>query len=100
MKQGRYDLFILFHPVAEVINLVLLVLFLYLLLLVLVISKVFIDELLLRVDVLHRTHLDHLVIVSCLNLLDGFSLVYHNLKPNFAEVVHQNILLNDESNFR
>ena len=39
------------------------------------------------------------MIVSSLNLFDGFSFVYHNLKSNFTKVIHKNVLLDDKGNF-
>jgi len=40
------------------------------------------------------------MIVSSLNLFNSFSFVDHNLKSNFTKIVHEDVLLDDESNFR
>lgn len=40
------------------------------------------------------------MVVSGLDLFDGFSLVDHYLESDLAEVVHQHVLLDHESDFR
>lgn len=86
------------HSFLEIIDLIILIFLLNLLLLILIIAEIFIDKLLLRIDVLHGTDLNHLVIVSGLDLLNGFPFVDHNLETDLAEVIHQHIFLYNKRN--
>lgn len=40
------------------------------------------------------------MIMSGLNLFDGFSFVDHDLKSNLAKIIHQDVLLDNKSDFR
>jgi hypothetical protein len=80
--------------------LVVLILLFELIFFLLLFSKVLVDKLLLRVDILHGRYLNHLVIMPGLNLFNSFSLINHNLKSNFAEIIHKHVLLNNESDLR